>query len=168
MPLEIQSLEESDFADFVRIQMAAFQLGGGITKLITPDPLPSDYVQKTINKHLKSWREEPDVTYLKVIDTDLDGKMIAGAKWRINLKERTEEQIQPMLPVPGADEEGRPALQAFMWYLNRVRREYMGTKPYFCKRRSNTDDMHWQTNLPKSCRFLRRIQIITAEERERD
>lgn len=133
MPLEIHPVEESDFADFVRIQIAAFSHGGGITGLLTPKPLPPDYVEKSIGKHVKSWREEPDVAYLKVIDTDLGGKMVAGAKWRINEKERTEEQIQSMLPVPGPDEEGRPGPQDFMWFLNSVRREYMGTKPFYCK-----------------------------------
>lgn len=133
MPLEIHPVEESDFADFVRIQIAAFSGGGGITGLLTPDPLPPNYIEKSIDRHLKSWRDEPDVRYLKVIDTDLGGKMIAGAKWRINEKERTEEQIQSMLPVPGPDEEGKPGMQDFMWFLNRVRREYMGTKPFYCK-----------------------------------
>ncbi|KAF2831880.1 hypothetical protein CC86DRAFT_312443 [Ophiobolus disseminans] len=129
MTLEVYPLAESDFADFVRIQIAAFS-GGGMTTLIKPYPIPSDYPQKSIDKHLKSFREERDVTYLKVIDTALGGKMIAGAKWRINKKERTEEQIQSMLPVPGAEEEGRPAAQEFYNYLSRVRREYMGTKPF--------------------------------------
>lgn len=132
MPLEVHPCEESDFADFTRIQMTAFASNSGISRFLTPDPVPADYVQKTTNKHIKSWRDEPDVHYLKVIDTDLGGKMIAGAKWRINEKERTEEQIQSMLPVPGPDEEGRHGLIDFMWFLNRVRREYMGTKPFYC------------------------------------
>lgn len=133
MPLEVHPVQESDFAEFVRIQMSAFAAGGGITSMLTPNPLPSDYVQKSIDKHIKSWKGESDVHYLKVVDTDREGKMIAGAKWRINEKERTEEQIQSMLPVPGADEEGRPDVQDFYWYLHRVRKEYMGTKPFYCK-----------------------------------
>lgn len=133
MPLEVHPVQQSDFADFVRIQMSAFAAGGGITSILTPKPLPSDYIQKSIDKHIKSWKDESDVHYLKVVDTDLGGKMVAGAKWRINETERTEEQIQSMLPVPGADEEGRPGARDFMWYLNRVRREYMGTKPFYCE-----------------------------------
>lgn len=132
MPLEVRPCEESDLIEFVRTQIAAFAGGGGITSLITPSPLPANYVQKSVDKHLKSFREEKDATYLKVIDTDLDGKMIAGAKWRINKQSRTEEQIQTMLPVPGPDEEGRPAVQEFMWFLHRVRKDYMGTKPFYC------------------------------------
>jgi hypothetical protein len=131
MPLEVHPLEERDLADLVRIQTAAFS-GGGMTTLLKPSPFPVDYNEKSISKHLKSLREESDVHYLKVIDTDLGGKMIAGAKWRINRNERTEQQIESMCPVPGKDEEGRPAAQDFYWYLNRVRREYMGTKPFAC------------------------------------
>lgn len=133
MPLELRIIEdESDFAEFTRIQTAAFSTGGMTAYMVDPNPTAAD-LQKSVNKHIKSWREESDVTYLKVIDTDLGGKMIAGAKWRINEKERTQEQIKSMLPVPGADEEGKPAAQDFMRYLARVRQEYMGTKPYYCK-----------------------------------
>jgi hypothetical protein len=132
MPLEVHPLVESDFAEFTRIQIAAFSSGGGITKALKPVPLPSGYVEKSIEKHIKSWREEPDVHYLKVIDTELGGRMIAGAKWRVNEKERSEEYVKKSLPVPGKDEEGRPAAQDLYWYLNRVRWQFMGTKPFYC------------------------------------
>lgn len=100
MPLEVHPIiSEDDLVTFVQIQMAAFAGGGGITAILTPSPMPDDYVQKTINRHVKSWRDEPDITYLKVIDTDLGGKMIAGAKWRINEKGRTQEEVEKTLPV---------------------------------------------------------------------
>lgn len=95
--------------------------------------MPDDYIQTAINKHLKSFREEPDVHYIKVVDTDLGGKMIAGAKWRINKTSRSEEIVRKSLPVPGKAEEGRPAARDFMNYLTRVRWEYMGTKPFYCR-----------------------------------
>lgn len=134
MPLQLHRCTESDLADFALVQKRAFNsLGDGMMLLLRPNPEPADYMSKSIAKHEKSFREEQDVTYLKVIDTDLGGKMIAGAKWRINKNERTEEQIQSMLPKPGPDEEGRPAAQDFMNFLARVRGEYMGTRPYYCK-----------------------------------
>jgi GNAT superfamily N-acetyltransferase len=133
MPLQILPCTEADIPEFQRIQVAAFNSGGGMTTLIKPATLPADYTEKAINKHLKSYREDQDVTYLKVIDTDLGGKMIAGAKWRINEKERSEEQVRKTLPAPGVDEEGRPAAQDFFRYLARVRWEYMGTKPFYCR-----------------------------------
>jgi hypothetical protein len=101
--------------------------------LLYPQPMTKEYIEHAVEKHLKSHREESDVVYLKVIDTSLGGKMIACAKWRINFRERTEEQIQSQLPKPGPDEEGRPAAIDFMNYLTDVRRKYMGTKPFVCK-----------------------------------
>lgn len=132
MALKVLPMEEGDFIEFARIQTAAFNAAGGMVRAMSPSPLPPDYLEKSASKHKKSWREEPDVTYLKVVDTNLNNKIVAGAKWRINEKERTEEQIKIQLPVPGKDEEGRPAAQHFMNYLSRVRKEYMGTKPFYC------------------------------------
>ena len=103
-----------------------------MTAYMVEYPPSEAYINKSVDKHIKSFREEKDITYLKVIDTELDGQMIAGAKWRINQKERKEEDIQTMLPVPSADEESKQAMSDFMWYLNRVRREYMGVKPFYC------------------------------------
>ena len=139
MPLELHHCTESDLTPFAYIFKDAFSSGEpGMMHLLSANSLSPDYMQKSINKHVQSFREEKDVTYLKIIDTDRGGKMIAGAKWRINKKERTEEQIQSMLPVPGADEEGRQGVQDFMWFLNRVRREYMGTRPFYCELEDTT------------------------------
>jgi hypothetical protein len=133
MPLELRIVtEELDLVEFSRIATSAFGAGGMTAYMVTPNPTPAD-AQKAADKHIKSWREESDVTYVKVIDTDLDDKMIAGAKWRINEKERTEEQVKSTLPIPGADEEGKPAKQDFMRYLAGVRQKYMGTKPFCCR-----------------------------------
>ena len=126
MPLEVRRITSpTDFETFVSIQIAAFAKGGGIISLLTPSPITDDYVQKSIEKHIKSWKEESDVVYLKVVDTDLDGgKMIAGAKWRINDKERSEEAAQKMYPAPDEKDMERQGLVDFMGYLSRVRKEY--------------------------------------------
>ncbi|KAF3043022.1 hypothetical protein E8E11_002229 [Didymella keratinophila] len=142
MVLELHPCTESDIPEFVRIQIAAFGTGGGMTQFMVEHPPSEEYINKSVDKHLKSLREEKDITYLKVLDTELDGQMIAGAKWRINQKERKEEEIQSMLPVPSADEDGKQAMIDFMWYLNRVRREFMGTKPFYFLHILITDPAH--------------------------
>lgn len=76
--------------------------------------------------------EEPDVHYVKVIDTELNGQMIACAKWRINLEERGQEEVEKMLPHPGKEEEGNEPANAFMAYLRWARSTYMGSKPFYC------------------------------------
>jgi hypothetical protein len=131
MPLEIQPCTEADLLGFARIQSAAFSTG--ITALLHPQPPTEEFIKKSAEKHVKSFRDEPDCHFLKVVDTDLDGKMISCAKWRINEKERTEQQIQSMLPKLGKDEEGNQAAQDFFGYLHEVRSRYMGTKPFYCE-----------------------------------
>jgi hypothetical protein len=59
--------------------------------------------------------------------------MIAGAKWRINKHERTEDQIQVQLPKPGKEQEGNQASIDFMNHLAQSRLKWMGTKPFYCK-----------------------------------
>ncbi|XPT02487.1 hypothetical protein M3J09_011604 [Ascochyta lentis] len=142
MVLELHPCTELDIPEFVRIQISAFGTGGGMTAFMVEHPPSETYINKAVDKHMKSFREEKDVTYLKVIDTELDGQMIAGAKWRINQKERREQDIQSQLPVPGADEEGKHAMIDFIWYLNRVRREFMGTKPFYFLHILITDPAH--------------------------
>ncbi|KAF1935176.1 hypothetical protein EJ02DRAFT_460598 [Clathrospora elynae] len=143
MPLQVHPItSEADLVEFYRIQTSAFAAGGGIATLLIPNPITPDYIQTSIDKHIKSLREEPDVTYLKVIDTDMGGKMIACAKWRINHEERTEEQIQSMLPIPGKEMEGRLGAQEFMSFLCRARKEYMGTKPFYFLHILATDPEH--------------------------
>lgn len=131
MPLEIHPVTEDDFPDLIRIQVSAFS--NGIASLLAPHPATKEYIDKQIEKHIKCQRKESDCHFLKVIDTDLGGKMIAAAKWRINEKERTEEEIQIQLPQAGEDEKGNEGAKDFMDYLSTSRKKYMGTKPFYCK-----------------------------------
>jgi hypothetical protein len=131
MPLEVHPITEADFPDFVRISVAAFQ--DGMASKLSPKPAPPEYIEQEVKKHIKCQGEEPDTVFLKVIDTDLDGKMIACCKWRINEKERTEEQIKVQIPVPGKDKEGNQAAIDFMNHLAESRLKWMGTKPFYCE-----------------------------------
>ncbi|EDU45271.1 conserved hypothetical protein [Pyrenophora tritici-repentis Pt-1C-BFP] len=120
MPLEVHRITDpSDFEAFVDIQLAAFQDGGGITAFLSPNPSPADYRQKIIDRQIQSLKEEPDLVFLKVIDTELDGKMIACAKWRINTEEKTEEQVKKMCPGPDEKDKENPALVDFWAFLSR-------------------------------------------------
>lgn len=135
MPLELHRITSpDDLETFSAIQIAAFASGGGIASLLSPDVDSKENWQKYVEKHIQSWRDEPDVVYLKVVDTDIDGgKMIAGAKWRINEKERSEEAAEKMYPKPQGKDLENPALVDFYGFLSRVRKQYMNTKPFCCK-----------------------------------
>ncbi|EUC38593.1 hypothetical protein COCCADRAFT_32253 [Bipolaris zeicola 26-R-13] len=131
MPLEVHRITSpDDLETFARIQILAFASGGGIASLLSHGPMTEEHVKKYTERHVKSWRDEKDVFYLKVVDTDVDGgKMIAGAKWRISEKEKTEEEAQKMYPTPEGDDLNNQALVDFMAFLNRARKQYVNTKP---------------------------------------
>ncbi|PVI03776.1 acyl-CoA N-acyltransferase [Periconia macrospinosa] len=125
MPLEIRPITEADLRDYVETAAKAF--AGTLVAKISPPSEES--TQKQIAKTLKSLKEEPDLRLLKVVDTELNDKVVACAKWRINEKERTEEEIQTMLPVPDRENDSAVSIE-LQEYLARVRRKYMGTKPF--------------------------------------
>ena len=132
MPLELHRITSpDDLETFSTIQLAAFDSGGGIASLLRPDLSNKENWEKYVDRHIQSLRDEPDVVYLKVVDTDLEGgKMIAGAKWRINEKELSQEAAEKMYPKPQGKDLEKPALVDFFAFLSRVRKQYMGTKPF--------------------------------------
>jgi hypothetical protein len=130
MPLELQRMTEADIPDFVRIQQRAFRNDWARVKY--PTPPTEDDTKQDIEKYSKALREEADAHFLKVVDTELGGNTIACAKWRINEKERTWEEIERQ--IPPAREGINQALSDFIEYLVAVRKKYMGTKPYYCER----------------------------------
>lgn len=147
MPLEVHRITSpDDLRTFAVIQIAAFASGGGIASLLNPEPVTDEHIKKYTERHVKSWRDEHDVVYLKVVDTDLDGgKMIAGAKWRITEKEKTEEEAQKMYPTPEGDDLNNQALVDFLGFLYRARKQYVNTKPICCK--SSSIASHRETTL---------------------
>ncbi|CAI6341520.1 unnamed protein product [Periconia digitata] len=126
MPLEIRPITEADLREFIDITAKAF--AGTLVSLLNPQ-LSEEGIQRQIAKNTKSMREEPDCHLLKVVDTELDDKIVACAKWRINEKERTEEQIQNMLPQPNRETDSAVSIE-LQEYLSRMRMKYMGTKPF--------------------------------------
>lgn len=129
MPLEVHPFVEADFAEFVPLTYSAFT--SGMAQKLHPAAHTPEHIQKSIQKQIESFRSEPDLHFIKVIDTDLGGKLIAGAKWRINETERTEEQAQVQIPTPGPEHEGNEAAKEFFGYLAGVRKKWMGTKPFY-------------------------------------
>lgn len=126
--------EEADFVELVRILNAAFspERSTGMVALTAISQENTEDVESCISDHVQAWRTDQDAHYIKVIDTDLDGKMIAAASWRINKEERTEEQMQNLLPVPNKSELGNQAAVDFTWHLHHARKDFIGRKPFCC------------------------------------
>ncbi|KAF2003544.1 hypothetical protein P154DRAFT_520120 [Amniculicola lignicola CBS 123094] len=139
MVLELHRMSsEADLAEFHRLQTAAFTFG--IPACVAPSPLPANWTEISIGKHVKSFQGEPDCHFLKVIDTELGGRIVAAAKWRINHHERTTEEIQKQLPKPKEDDHA--AAKDFINFLIDSRLEFMGTKPFYLLHILVTDPEH--------------------------
>ncbi|KAK6544028.1 hypothetical protein TWF694_000742 [Orbilia ellipsospora] len=139
MVLELHPITNpSDFTTFVHIQHAAFQ--NGMTRLLKPTPSTTQTIAESAQKHIDAAASEPDLHFLKVVDTELDGKIIACAKWRINERERTKEEIKVQLPT--VEEKDGQVTRDFWGYLGRMREEYMGTKPFYLLHVLVTDPEH--------------------------
>ncbi|KAF2499019.1 acyl-CoA N-acyltransferase [Lophium mytilinum] len=139
MPLILSKITEQDLPAFTHICNAAFN--NGMASKLVPKPITPEKFAAQVDKHRQSFLNDEDVTHLKVIDTDIEpseetGQMIACAKWRINLKERTEEEVEASLPKPpvgeAAQEGGRGlAEKEFVTYLANSRRKWMGARAFY-------------------------------------
>jgi hypothetical protein len=128
MPLEVQPLTEADAPAFVAIQYAAFR--SAFARHAFPLTRGQEQIDQDVEKHRKSMREDADVHFLKVVDTDLDNKIIACAKWRINEEERTQEEFEKSLG--SVQDDWTPVLKEFYGWLTEMRKKWMGTKPFYC------------------------------------
>ncbi|KAF2198015.1 acyl-CoA N-acyltransferase [Delitschia confertaspora ATCC 74209] len=138
MPLQLSPLNPDEIGDFVRIQCAAFQSGMAHKMSL---PLTPEKRQSMRDRNLKSLREDSDCHYLKVVDTDTN-EIIACAKWRINLSERSEEVVEKTLPVVDESEGANRAERDFMRWLRENRWEWMGGRPFYLLHILVTDPKH--------------------------
>lgn len=129
MPLELHRMTEADIPDFVAIKNRAFN--NEFCRCQFPNPPTEDDIKHDIEKYSKALREEPDCYFVKVVDTELAGKTIACAKWRINRKERTWEEVNAQYPP--AKDGITQCLRDFMEFLISSRKRFMGTKPFYCE-----------------------------------
>jgi hypothetical protein len=138
MPLELSPLHESELDVYIRIATAAFKdtLVGRIkAPSLTPERFQISW-DANITK-----LSDPRFHYLKVVDSAIDASkdenrgIIAVAKWVIYPKGRTEKELDEAEqnapePLPDSCAEAEKDFRA---YLNKWRRNVMGTKPIACK-----------------------------------
>ena len=135
MPLEIRPVEEADVPQFVSIVSASLD-ASDIGRMMHDDPPHPAYLARRKEKIFKSL-SKPNMYNLKVVDTDNNDEMIAGATWSIFANGRSDEELkeleQPFEPVEEERERyGRAQRDFFEGYLNRVRRSF-GKTPHYCE-----------------------------------
>jgi GNAT superfamily N-acetyltransferase len=84
MPLHLSKATEADLPAIVRGQYAAFHPHETLHVLIYPSPNPptDNVIQSTIARHLKTWREDRTVNWIKITDEET-GTIVAASKWCI-------------------------------------------------------------------------------------
>ena len=130
MPLEIRLLQPEDLEAWVRLLYLAFE-NTTVACLWRNEPSPASYSIMAKSRGRELLEHSPGVHYYKVVDTELDNKLIAVATWRIYDKERSEEEVKSEFTLPDpVPEECRPAQDKFMAGIFKAKWEIMGTKPH--------------------------------------
>ncbi|OJD29014.1 gnat family acetyltransferase [Diplodia corticola] len=132
MPLEIRRVEEADIPRFVTVTNAALDASGIGCAMHGDTPHPA-YLAHRQEKLLKSL-SKPNIHHLKVVDTDNNDELIAGAVWAVFDHGRSDDEIreleQPFEPIEEERERFGRIQTAFFSYLNRVRLQ-MGKTPHY-------------------------------------
>ena len=130
MPLEIRPLQPEDVEAWVRLLYLAFE-NTTVACLWRSEPSPASYSIMAKSRGRELLEHSPGVHHYKVVDTELDNKLIAVAAWRIYDKERSEEEVKSEFTLPDpVPEECRPAQDKFMAGIFKAKWEIMGTKPH--------------------------------------
>ncbi|KAF4544268.1 putative gnat family protein [Lasiodiplodia theobromae] len=134
MPLEIRRLEEADVPQFVDITTAALY-SSGMGRALHDDPPHPVHLEQRKEK-LRKALSKPNTHHLKVVDTDNNDEIIAGAIWSFFDNGRSDEELkeleQPFEPIEEERERFGAAQKAFFGgYLHRVRRQLGKTPHYF-------------------------------------
>jgi len=130
MPLELHPLQPEDLEAWVRIHYLAFK-NSTVACLWRSEPSPASFSIVAKSRGRDMLEHTPQAHYYKVIDTDLDNKLIAVAEWRIYDKERSEEEVKADFTLPDPiPEDCRAAREKFMEGIFKARWEIMGTRPH--------------------------------------
>jgi len=130
MPLEVHPLQPEDLEAWVRLHYLAFKTTT-VACLWRSEPSAASYSILAKSRGRELLEHSPRAHFFKVVDTELDNKPVAVAKWRIYNKERSEEEVKSEFTLPAqTPEECRAAREKFMAGIFKARWDIMGTRPY--------------------------------------
>jgi len=130
MPLELSKASEGDLPRIIHVQFTAFA-DDAMNRIIFPTPLPASTLEKVVD-HAREDMRNPDVTFMKVTDTD-SGEVIAFGKWIIYKHERPEEEWKKEAKRDWGEGTNVEAADAFLGAFNEKRRKIMTGKAHCCR-----------------------------------
>ncbi|KAK1047119.1 hypothetical protein LTR74_017815 [Friedmanniomyces endolithicus] len=100
MPLSVAPMQESDIAAFAALDAAAMA-NWGVAKAMQNSMPAGVSRQAMIEKWTRDgWAKDSELVWLKLVDSALDGEMVAAAMWGFHLKEEEEKQVENEVPAP--------------------------------------------------------------------
>ena len=82
MPLELHEITSADdFNDLVQCECDSYRTPlNTFFHLFRHDWSPKGFIELR-DRQIKEWKSDPTARWFKVVDTELGGKLIGGAKW---------------------------------------------------------------------------------------
>lgn len=126
MPLEIQPGLDEDASRFAEIEHVAYK-DNPMEPVLFPGPFPEDVLIKRAEGLLKSKNEDPQIRWVKAIDTDTN-EVLGWAQWQII--------DGPKLVAPEKRTFGQgcnvEACEEFFGAIHKTRHELMDGKHHAC------------------------------------
>lgn len=132
MPLKLLTAEPGDIPRIVQLEDAAFA-DSPVTPILFPGGKSQDSQDTYVENLLQQWQENSASRTIKVIDTDLNGKIIAFARWYIFIGDDVRFiKLDPneRHNIPGSNE---AACNEFFGGLLKIRARILGRNPHCCK-----------------------------------
>jgi GNAT superfamily N-acetyltransferase len=135
--LQISLLKPEEAQQYMRVRHETFKTT--VNKILYSRGEPSQKTLDRVTEEIRSGIVNKGILYLKCVDTST-GDIIAGARWRYvkpkeeGAKERTWDEVEAAFleRIDPYDESDPAVLTALFDLFNNYKREYLGTRPYYC------------------------------------
>jgi hypothetical protein len=166
MPLRRLLAEPDDLLRIVQLENKSFA-DSSLTPVLFPNGQSRESQEAYVKSLLQQWQDNSACRHVKVIDTDLDDKIIAFARWYIFLDDdvkfiKTNPDERQNMP-----EANEAVANAFFGGLLRIRIAKLGRQPHCCESRLAVERAKisllmslWQT----SARCARILSISGVEQ----
>jgi hypothetical protein len=132
MPLKLLLAEPEDLRRIVQIEKESFA-DSPLTPIFFPNGTSQDSEDRSVEDYLKQWQENAACRHVKIIDTDLDDKIIAFARWFIfigdDVKFIKTDPNERQSPAGS----NQAAFRDFSGGLLEIRAKLLGRQPH-CRR----------------------------------
>lgn len=133
MPLVMEKAQEGDIPRLLDIFYAAFHDDPWDNIMFPQVPPPEGRTAST-----QRWRYEmcvnPDIYFMKVVDSDKDNEILSFARWIIYRTERPENEWMDMTPRDWDEGTNVDAANEFSTAVHAMRQKVMEGRPHCCKR----------------------------------